>query len=66
MYETKLSTKGQLVLPAKVREQKKTRSGTPRFRVFPTPYGYDLIEIPKDPLKALRGMAKGLWGKIIR
>ena len=62
MYETKLSSKGQLVLPAKVRAQKKTRVGT-IFRVFPTPYGYELIEIPKDPVKALRGMTKGLGVK---
>ena len=62
MYETTLSSKGQLVLPAKMRAARKQHAGT-RFRVFPTPYGYELIEIPKDPIKALRGMTKGLGVK---
>ncbi len=62
MYETRLSSKGQVVLPAKARAERKNKTGT-RFRVFPTPYGYELIEIPKDPLKALRGMTKGLGVK---
>lgn len=62
MYETTLSSKGQLVLPAKARAERKQRPGT-RFKVFPTPFGYELVEIPKDPLKALKGMTRGLGVK---
>ena len=62
MYETTLSSKGQVVLPAKAREEKKQRAGT-RFKVFPTPLGYELIEIPKDPVKALKGLTKGMGVK---
>ena len=57
MYETVLSSKGQIVLPAAIRENKKLKVGT-RFRVFDTPFGLELIEIPKDPVKALVGLAK--------
>ncbi|MBI4210480.1 MAG: hypothetical protein HY544_03175 [Candidatus Diapherotrites archaeon] len=59
MYETTLSSKGQLVLPAKARAERKQRPGT-KFKVFPTPFGYELIEIPKNPLKALSGLASHL------
>jgi len=59
MYETVLSSKGQLILPSELRKMNKQKKGT-RFAVYPTEFGYELIEIPKNPVKALRGPTKDL------
>lgn len=59
MSITVLSSKGQIVIPAKLLVAKKDKAGT-KFAVYPTSVGYELIEIPKDPIKALRGLTKDL------
>ena len=59
MYETVLSSKGQVVLPVELMEKRKIIPGS-RFAVKETPYGFLLVPIPKDPIKALRGIAKGM------
>ena len=62
MYETTLSSKRQIVLPAKACDEKNVLPGA-RFKVFPTPHGFELVEMPKDPLKALVGLTAGLGVK---
>ncbi|MFH1586571.1 MAG: AbrB/MazE/SpoVT family DNA-binding domain-containing protein [Candidatus Diapherotrites archaeon] len=57
MYETVLSSKGQIVLPAKIRKDEKWKKGE-KFVVKRTPFGVMIINIPKNPIKALRGIAK--------
>lgn len=42
-----------------VRAEKKRKAGA-RFAICSTPHGVELIEIPKDPVKALVGIAKDL------
>ncbi|MEK6957414.1 MAG: AbrB/MazE/SpoVT family DNA-binding domain-containing protein [archaeon] len=60
MAKTVLSSKGQLILPAEFRERRKVLPGT-EFSVQELPGGgYMFIPIPKDPIKALRGIAKHL------
>ena len=63
MYESMVSSKGQVVVPAKIREKYGFRKG--RKVVFKeTLYGgVIMIAIPKDPLKALVGMTKNLGVK---
>ncbi|HLC79993.1 MAG TPA: AbrB/MazE/SpoVT family DNA-binding domain-containing protein [archaeon] len=58
MYRTILSSKGQLVLPAQIREEEDWFSGT-EFVVEKVPEGILLIPVPKDPVAALYGIAKG-------
>jgi AbrB family looped-hinge helix DNA binding protein len=57
--KTVLSSKGQIVLPVEIREEKKFKKGT-EFVVFTTPDGVELVEIPDNPVEALRGLTKGL------
>ncbi len=60
MAKTVLSSKGQLILPAEFRERRKLRPGTV-FSVQEMPEGgYMFIPIPKDPIKALKGIARHL------
>lgn len=59
MYTTVLSTKGQVVLPAELRSERKDKPGK-KFSVILTGAGYELIEIPENPVKLLRGYTKVL------
>ncbi|HLC92135.1 MAG TPA: AbrB/MazE/SpoVT family DNA-binding domain-containing protein [archaeon] len=62
MYEAKFSSKGQVVVPAKIR--KRAGFGKGRKVIFQeTPWGVMMVLVPKDPLKALIGMTKGLGVK---
>ena len=62
MYKGVFSSKGQVVVPAKIRKRHGFRKG--RRVVFQeTPWGVMMIPIPKDPLKALVGMTAGLGVK---
>lgn len=57
MAKTVLSTKGQLILPAEIRAERNLKPGT-EFEVHSTPLGIFIVEIPKDPVKALSGLMK--------
>ena len=58
MYGAVFSSKGQVVVPAKIRERHGFRRG--RKVVFQeTPWGVMIIPIPKDPVKALIGLTAG-------
>ena len=59
MQKTVLSTKGQVVIPVDIRNSENWKAGK-EFVVKKTHFGILLIEIPKDPIKALRGIAKGM------
>jgi len=59
MSVTVLSSKGQLILPARIRSRRKFKSGS-RFDVKDTPYGIMLIPVPDNPVRALRGIASGM------
>jgi AbrB family looped-hinge helix DNA binding protein len=56
---TTLSTKGQMILPAEIRVERKLKPGT-KLDVHSTPRGIYIVEVPKNPLKALSGIAKHL------
>ncbi len=62
MNKTVLSSKGQVVLPVEIRERAKWLPGLV-FAVELTPEGALLIPMPKDPVKALIGMTKGMGVK---
>lgn len=62
MYESVVSSKGQVVVPSKIRERQGLRKGS-RVVFQETPWGVMMIPIPKDPLKALVGMTAGLGVK---
>ena len=57
MSDTVLSTKGQLIVPANIRKKEKWKPGT-KFKFVETAEGYIIIEIPKNPIKALSGLWK--------
>jgi len=53
-----VSSKGQMVIPAAVRKRYHIASGS-RVEVLDTGVEIVLVPIPKDALKASRGMLKG-------
>ncbi|MFH0714819.1 MAG: AbrB/MazE/SpoVT family DNA-binding domain-containing protein [Candidatus Diapherotrites archaeon] len=59
MFDTVLSSKGQLVMPAEIRQLDNLKAGT-RFSIQRTPNGYVFVPIPKNVVKALSGLTKDL------
>ena len=53
-----ISSKGQVIIPADVREDLGWKQGT-KLSVQETPFGIMLVEVPEKPLKALKGILKG-------
>ena len=54
-----MSSRGQVVIPKSLREAGKLKEGQ-RFVVEEIDGAFLMIPIPKDPVKALRGLAKGV------
>lgn len=52
-----ISSKGQVIIPADVREDLGWKKGT-KLSVQETPFGILLVEVPEKPLKALKGILK--------
>lgn len=59
MYKTRVSSKGQMILPAGFRGEEKIGEGT-EIIIEKVDGSIVLIPIPKDPAKALLGMTKGM------
>jgi len=57
--ETKLSSKGQVVIPLEIRKHKQWEEGV-RLEIVETPNGAFIFEMPKNPLKTLCGIAKDI------
>lgn len=55
---TVISKRGQVSIPALIREQMDLREGD-RLEWFYDGESLTLVHVPKDPLNALRGSAKG-------
>jgi len=56
--ELKMSSKGQIVIPKEIREKLHIKTGQ-KFRVVELEGTIMIIPIPKDPIRAMRGMSKG-------
>ncbi len=59
MAQTTMSSKGQIVIPEQIREDLGWKQGT-KLSVVETPNGIMVVKIPRNPLKALEGIGKGL------
>ena len=59
MVTTTLSSKGQLIIPAEIRENHMWEKGT-RVNIQDTEEGVFIFEVPSKPLMALRGKFKNL------
>lgn len=59
MTTVTVSSKGQIALPKAIRMHYKVEEGT-KLAIQETPHGIMLIPIPKNPLLALKGIAKHL------
>ena len=60
--ETRVSSKGQLVVPKEIRDRLNLKEGR-RVRVEEIGGTIVVVPIPKNPVKALRGISKGLFKK---
>ena len=58
MPEARVSTKGQVVIPAEIRTHLGWEEGA-IVNVQETPVGVFIFKIPKKPLQQLRGVLKG-------
>ena len=59
MALAKISSKGQIVIPHEIREHRGLKEGM-AVDVVDTSGGILLVQIPKKPLLALQGAAKGM------
>ena len=59
MATTRLSSKGQIVIPLEVRSHLGWKKGA-HISVQETPFGVFLVEVSERPLEAMRGLFKGL------
>ncbi len=59
MEETTMSSRGQIVIPKSLREAGGIKEGQ-RFVIEEIEGAFLVMPIPKDPVKALRGLAKGV------
>lgn len=59
MALTRLSSKGQVVIPLEVRSHLGWKKGA-RINVQETPFGVFLVEVAERPLEHMRGLFKGL------
>jgi len=57
MPTTKVSSKGQIVIPREIRERLNISKGT-ELELIVIDGGIFLIRVPDDPLKSLRGMLR--------
>ncbi|HIH21864.1 MAG: AbrB/MazE/SpoVT family DNA-binding domain-containing protein [Candidatus Diapherotrites archaeon] len=59
MYSTVMSTKGQVVLPARIREEAKINAGV-ELLVYTIDDEIRIRKMPKDPIGEISGIAKHL------
>lgn len=57
-----VSSKGQVVIPQGIREKLRIKKGQ-RVKIEEVGGTIVIVPIPKDPVKALKGAAKGITGK---
>jgi AbrB family looped-hinge helix DNA binding protein len=60
--ESKISSKGQIVIPKKLREKVGAKTGQ-RVQVEEVGGTFVIVPIPKNPVKAMRGLSKGIFVK---
>jgi AbrB family looped-hinge helix DNA binding protein len=61
MLKSKLSTKGQFVIPDEIREEMGLKPGTEIIVQRLDKMNILLTPVPQDPIKALRGLTKGMF-----
>ena len=62
MSDLRISSKGQVVIPKEIRDKLRIKKGQ-RIKVVEVDGTIMIIPIPKDPIKAMRGMTKGITKK---
>ncbi len=62
MEQMTMSSKGQVVIPKEIRDRMGAKRGQ-KFVIEEVDGSYILIPVPKNPIKALRGLAKGTFRK---
>ena len=61
MAKSRLSTKGQLVIPDEIRDEMGLKPGAEIVVQKLDEMNILLTPVPKDPIKALRGLTKGMF-----
>jgi len=62
MQEVKVSSKGQIVIPREFRKELGIKAGQ-KIAIEEVDGVLFIIPIPKDPVKAMRGLSKGVFRK---
>jgi len=58
--EMRVSSKGQIVIPQQIREKLRIKKGR-KVAVEEVGGTIVIVPVPKDPVKAMKGMARGIF-----